>query len=125
MANPKPFPSPATSPTLPAGITPEMWATFSAEQRAAIAKVAEQARMMAEPKVTLKVSNKGAVSLYGFGRWPVTLYSSQMSKLLDMADEIRAFIRANEGALRQKGEDDAAYTKRTGRVVKADERDAA
>ena len=50
----------------------------------------------------LKVSEKGAVSVYGMGRFPVTLYKEQWLKLLDMADEIRAFIAANEGQLKAK-----------------------
>ena len=52
--------------------------------------------------VTLKVSEKGGVSVYGLGRFPVTLYKEQWTKLLDMADEIRAFIRENEGRLKVK-----------------------
>ena len=52
--------------------------------------------------VSLKVSEKGAVSVYGMGRFPVTLYQEQWLKLLDMADEIRAFIRENEGKLKKK-----------------------
>ena len=40
----------------------------------------------------LKVSTKGAISVYGLGRFPVTLYSSQMTKFLDNADAIRAFL---------------------------------
>jgi hypothetical protein len=50
----------------------------------------------------LKVSEKGAVSVYGMGRFPVTLYKEQWIKLLDMADEIRAFIAANESQLKAK-----------------------
>jgi hypothetical protein len=52
--------------------------------------------------VSLKVSEKGAVSVYGLGRFPVTLYKEQWAKLLDMADEIRAFIAANESKLKAK-----------------------
>jgi hypothetical protein len=52
--------------------------------------------------VSLKVSEKGGVSVYGLGRFPVTLYKEQWTKLLDMADEIREFIRANEGSLKAK-----------------------
>jgi hypothetical protein len=44
----------------------------------------------------------GAVSIYGMGRFPVTLYKEQWLKLLDMADEIRAFIAANEEQLKRK-----------------------
>jgi hypothetical protein len=52
--------------------------------------------------VSLKVSEKGGVSVYGLGRFPVTLYKEQWAKLLDMADEIRAFIKAHEGQLKTK-----------------------
>ncbi len=52
--------------------------------------------------VSMKVSEKGAVSVYGLGRFPVTLYQEQWMKLLDMADDIRAFIKENEGRLKKK-----------------------
>ena len=52
--------------------------------------------------VTLKVSEKGAVSVYGMGRFPVTLYKEQWLKLLDLSDDIRAFIAANDGKLKTK-----------------------
>ena len=52
--------------------------------------------------VSLKVSEKGGVSVYGLGRFPVTLYKEQWVRLLDMADDIRAFIRENEGKLKVK-----------------------
>ena len=51
---------------------------------------------------SLKVSEKGGVSVYGLGRFPVTLYQEQWLKLLEMADDIRAFIRENEGKLKRK-----------------------
>jgi hypothetical protein len=54
--------------------------------------------------VSLKVSEKGGVSVYGLGRFPVTLYKEQWAKLLDMADEIRAFIKENDSKLKTKGE---------------------
>lgn len=50
----------------------------------------------------LRVSEKGGVSVYGLGRFPVTLYKEQWTKLLDMAEEIRAFIRENESKLKAK-----------------------
>ena len=53
--------------------------------------------------VTLKVSDKGGLSVYGLGRFPVTLYKEQWTKLLDMADEIRAFITDNDARLKAKG----------------------
>ena len=52
--------------------------------------------------IRLKVSEKGAVSVYGMGRFPVTLYKEQWLKLLDMADDIRAFIAANDAQLKAK-----------------------
>lgn len=54
--------------------------------------------------ISLKVSDKGGVSVYGLGRFPVTLYKEQWSKLLDMADDIRAFIKENDAKLKTKGE---------------------
>jgi len=53
--------------------------------------------------VTMKVSEKGALSVYGMGRFPVTLYKEQWLKLLAMAEDIRAFIAANEERLKTKG----------------------
>jgi hypothetical protein len=50
----------------------------------------------------IKVSDKGGVSVYGLGRFPVTLYQEQWLKLLTMADEIRAFIADNEQHLKKK-----------------------
>ena len=52
--------------------------------------------------IRMKVSEKGAVSIYGMGRFPVTLYKEQWLKLLNMADDIRAFITANEAQLKTK-----------------------
>jgi hypothetical protein len=52
---------------------------------------------------SLRVSEKGAVSVYGLGRFPVTLYKEQWLKLLDMTEEIRRFIAANEANLKTKG----------------------
>jgi hypothetical protein len=53
--------------------------------------------------VTLKVSEKGGLSVYGMGRFPITLYKEQWLKLLEMAEEIRGFIKANDAALKTKG----------------------
>jgi len=52
--------------------------------------------------ISMKVSEKGGVSIYGLGRFPVTLYKEQWAKLLDMADDIRAFIKENEPKLKAK-----------------------
>ena len=52
--------------------------------------------------VSLKVSEKGAVSLYGLGRFPVTLYKEQWERLLGEGDQIRAFIAENDSKLKRK-----------------------
>jgi len=65
---------------------------------------AENERLNAKTQrgVFLKVSEKGGVSLYGLGRFPVTLYAEQWEKILDMAPEIRAFIAENADKLKRK-----------------------
>ena len=70
-------------------------------------KVEEASKMLAalEPKrgtLNCKVSQKGAVSVYGLQRMPVTLYMEQWQRLLDFGDELRAFIKENEGQLKRK-----------------------
>ena len=74
---------------------------------------AELARLKAENEslksqrgrsVSLKVSEKGGLSVYGLGRFPVTLYKEQWTKLLAMADEIRAFLKEHDGELKTKGD---------------------
>lgn len=52
--------------------------------------------------LTMKVSEKGGVSVYGLGRFPVTLYKEQWTKLLEHADDIRTFIQANDSQLKKK-----------------------
>lgn len=54
--------------------------------------------------VSLKVSEKGGVSVYGLGRFPVTLYKEQWTRLLSMADEIRAFLKEHDAELKAKPE---------------------
>ena len=51
---------------------------------------------------SIRVSEKGGVSVYGLGRVPVTLYKEQWLKLLEMGDQIKAFIVENEGKLKTK-----------------------
>ena len=72
---------------------------------------AELARLRAENEtlkqrranpVSIKVSEKGAVSVYGLGRFPVTLYQEQWQKLLAMADQIKEFIEENRSRLKVK-----------------------
>ena len=75
------------------------------ELRAEVERLrAENAALKARPAPSgnLRVSEKGAVSLYGLGRITVTLYKEQWLRLLDLADEIRAFIREHEPELKAK-----------------------
>ena len=52
--------------------------------------------------LSMKVSEKSALSIYGLGRFPVTLYKEQWTKLLGMAEEIKTFIQANDSQLKAK-----------------------
>ena len=52
---------------------------------------------------SLKASEKGALSVYGMGRFPVTLSKEQWLKLLEMSEDILAFIKANESLLKTTG----------------------
>jgi hypothetical protein len=65
---------------------------------------AENAALKAQATrgISLKVSEKGGVSVYGLGRFPVTLYKEQWAKLLDMADDIRSFIKQHDAQLKVK-----------------------
>ena len=62
----------------------------------------EALKRQKERVISLKVSAKGAVSLYGLGRFPVTLYKEQWTRVLDISDEIRAFIVEHDGELKTK-----------------------
>ena len=79
--------------------TPEEKLTrLEAENRALKAQVEEH-----KPgQLRLKVSEKGGLSVYGLGRFPVTLYKEQWMRLLDQADEIRSFLKDNDGQLKAK-----------------------
>jgi len=65
---------------------------------------AENAALKAQATrgVSIKVSEKGGVSVYGLGRFPVTLYKEQWLKLLDMAEDIRAFLKEHDTELKTK-----------------------
>lgn len=52
--------------------------------------------------LSLRVSEKGAVSVYGLGRFPVTLYKEQWLRVLDMSDDIQEFIRQNDSQLKSR-----------------------
>ena len=62
----------------------------------------ESLKQGAKRGVSLKVSEKGGVSVYGLGRFPITLYQEQWTRLLDMADQIRDFIKDHESELKKK-----------------------
>ncbi len=65
----------------------------------------ENAALKARPArgvLSMKVSDKGGLSVYGLGRFPVTLYKEQWTKLLGMSAEIQAFLQANDAQLKTK-----------------------
>jgi hypothetical protein len=64
----------------------------------------EALRRSTSKGLSMKVSEKGALSVYGLGRFPVTLYKEQWLRLLDMTEDIRGFIKQNESQLRSKGQ---------------------
>jgi ABC-type enterochelin transport system substrate-binding protein len=83
----------------------EREAMNEAEMQAELERLrAENAQLKNKDKggLTLKVSEKGAVSLYGMGRFPVTLYKEQWLRVLASAPEIEAFIHENESRLKTK-----------------------
>ena len=78
---------------------------MSDDQQAEIERLrAENERLKSSRrgKAAMKVSEKGALSVYGMGRFPVTLYKEQWLRLLAMAEEIKAFIEANNDNLKSK-----------------------
>jgi len=74
-------------------LTPEQMAARIAELEGQLAKGSS---------ISFKVSEKGAVSVYGLGRFPVTLYVEQWTKLLSNVDHLKAFIEANRSKLKTK-----------------------
>jgi hypothetical protein len=62
----------------------------------------ERLKKAGRGKLAMKVSEKGALSVYGMGRFPVTLYKEQWLRLLAMAEEIKSFIEANDASLKTK-----------------------
>lgn len=74
-------------------------ATLSPEQLIAII---QQLANAPKSKLTMKVSEKGALSIYGFGQWPVTLYKSQWRRLIDAIPDIEAFLKAHDSVLTEK-----------------------
>lgn len=72
------------------------------ELLALIASLKQENSKLKDKGSSLKVTEKGGVSLYGLGRFPVTLYQSQWLKLLDEAETIRKFIADNQHRLASK-----------------------
>jgi hypothetical protein len=62
----------------------------------------ERLKASGRGKLAMKVSEKGALSVYGMGRFPVTLYKEQWLRLLAIADDIKSFIEANQDSLKSK-----------------------
>jgi hypothetical protein len=75
------------------------------EMKAEIERLRAENESLKSPvrgQISLKVSEKGAVSVYGLGRFPVTLYKEQWAKLLAAGDQIKAFIETNDHLLKKK-----------------------
>lgn len=77
-------------------------------QNKALAEKAEALEKAKKHGISYKVSEKGALSVYGMGRFPVTLYAEQWVTLLDNAGGIKAFIEANKSKLSTKADKVAA-----------------
>src|SRR5258705_12726097 len=75
------------------------------ELMARIAELEKQAGAKKSGRMDFKVSEKGGVSVYGLGRFPVTLYYEQWVRLLDSADALRAFLDENKSRLKLKEKD--------------------
>jgi len=74
------------------------------ELKAKVAELEKQAQGRKRGTIDFKVSEKGGVSVYGLGRFPVTLYYEQWIRLLDHADQIKAFMEDNKSQLKMKSE---------------------
>lgn len=88
------------------GITELKTMPTEEEMQAEIAKLKAENEALKKPaargQMSMKVSEKGALSVYGLGRFPVTLYREQWEKLLGMSDQIRQFIEDNDAQLKKK-----------------------
>jgi hypothetical protein len=72
------------------------------ELKAQLAALQEKVKTREHRAIDFKVSEKGAVSVYGLGRFPVTLYYEQWVRLLDHVDQLRAFLEENKPSLKLK-----------------------
>jgi|SRR5205814_9167717 len=92
---------PQTDPTLGGDMAEE-----TAEQKLARLEAENKAlkeQIERKPgQLRLKISEKGGLSVYGLGRFPVTLYKEQWTRLLDYSDEIKTFLQDNDQQLKAK-----------------------
>ncbi len=72
------------------------------ELKAKLAQAEQQLKGRKKGTIDFRVSEKGGVSVYGLGRFPVTLYYEQWVRLLDQADALREFLESNKGSLKLK-----------------------
>ena len=75
---------------------------LASKSPAELIAIIEAMSKASQSRLTLKVSEKGALSLYGMGQWPVTLYKSQWLRLIDMVPTIKTFIDEHNAALAEK-----------------------
>lgn len=74
------------------------------ELKARLAELEKQGAGRRSGALEFRVSEKGGVSVYGLGRFPVTLYYEQWTRLLDQADQLRSFLEENKSKLKLKGQ---------------------
>ena len=74
------------------------------ELKARLAALEEKNKARGPRAIDFKVSEKGGVSVYGLGRFPVTLYYEQWTRLLNHSEELRAFLESNKDKLKLKGQ---------------------
>jgi hypothetical protein len=74
------------------------------ELKARLAELEKQGSGRRPGALEFRVSEKGGVSVYGLGRFPVTLYYEQWIRLLDQAEQLRTFLEENKSKLKLKGQ---------------------
>jgi len=73
------------------------------ELKARLAEMEKQQGLRRTGSLEFRVSEKGGVSVYGLGRFPVTLYYEQWTRLLDLSEKLREFLEENKSKLKLKG----------------------
>jgi len=73
------------------------------ELKARLAELEKQQGQRRTGSLEFRVSEKGGVSVYGLGRFPVTLYYEQWTRLLDLSEKLREFLEENKSKLKLKG----------------------